>query len=48
MRVTVLVDAPVYMAEGIKEDLGMYLEAFGDARVESVVEVEEEQIGFDK
>lgn len=36
--ITIHVDAPPGQAIGIKEDLAMYLERYGDARVVSVVE----------
>ena len=34
--ITIEVDAPAGQAIGIKEDLAMYLEQFGDARVVEV------------
>ena len=37
--ITIKVDAPAGQAIGIKEDLAMYLERFGDSRVVSVEEV---------
>ena len=37
------VDRPAGQAIGIKEDLAMYLEQFGDARVVDIQEVEPEQ-----
>lgn len=36
--ITVQVNAPAGQAVGIKEDLAMYLERFGDARVVSATE----------
>ena len=36
--ITVQVNAPAGQAVGIKEDLAMYLERFGDMRVVSVTE----------
>lgn len=42
--ITAQVDAPAGQAIGVKEDLAMYLERFGDAKVLSVVEVKPEQI----
>ena len=42
--ITVQVDAPVGMAQGVKEALAMYLERFGDARVVSVTETAPEQM----
>lgn len=35
---TIEVNAPPDMAHGIKEDIAMYAERYGDARVVSVVE----------
>jgi len=46
LRVTVQVDAPVGHAIGIKEDLAMYLERFGDAMVTEVKEIVPEQMEF--
>jgi hypothetical protein len=40
--VTIEVDAPAGQAIGIKEDLAMYLEQFGDARVVEVRDVAEQ------
>ena len=37
--VTVLVDAPIGTSVGVKEDLAMYLEKYGDCRVVKVEEV---------
>ena len=37
IRIVVEVDAPAGQAIGIKEDLAMYLEQFGDARVVEIV-----------
>lgn len=42
--ITIQVDAPAGQAIGIKEDLAMYLEQFGDARVVSVTERAPEQL----
>lgn len=36
--ITIEVDAPAGQAIGIREDLAMYLERFGDSRVVSVKE----------
>ena len=44
--ITVKVNAPAGQAIGIKEDLAMYLEQFGDSQVVSVEEVEPEQISI--
>ena len=41
---TIECDAPAGQAIGIKEDLAMYLERFGDCRVVSIVEKEPEQL----
>ena len=38
LRITIEVKAPAGQAVGIKEDLAMYLERFGDCRVISVEE----------
>ena len=38
LMITVRVDAPSDQALGIKEDLAMYLDRYGDARVISVSE----------
>lgn len=46
---TIAVDAPAGQALGVKEELAMYLERWGDARVVSVVEkTPEQQSFFDK
>lgn len=42
--ITIECDAPSGQAIGIKEDLAMYLEQFGDCRIVSIVEKEPEQI----
>lgn len=47
LTVIVEVDAPLGQAIGVKEDLAMYLERFGDARVVEVREVTPEQIKID-
>lgn len=44
--ITIKVDAPVGQAIGIKEDLAMYLERFGDSRVVSVEEVTPRQMSL--
>ena len=44
LTITIEVNAPAGQAIGIKEDLAMYLEKFGDSRVVSVVEHEPEQL----
>ena len=38
LRIVVDVNAPVYAAQGIREDLTMYLERFGDTTVQSITE----------
>jgi len=38
------VDRPAGQAIGIKEDLAMYLEKFGDARVVDIQETQPEQL----
>ena len=38
MILVVQVNAPSWMAQGIKEELAMYLEKFGDARILEVRE----------
>ena len=37
IRIVIEVDAPAGQAIGIKEDIAMYLEQFGDARVVEIV-----------
>ena len=44
LRVTIEVDAPLGAAQGVKEQLAMLLEVFGDTRVISVEEHGPEQI----
>ena len=44
--ITIKVDAPAGQAIGIKEDLAMYLECFGDSRVVSVEEVTPQQLSL--
>ena len=44
--ITIKVDAPAGQAIGIKEDLAMYLERFGDSRVVSVEEVTPQQMSL--
>lgn len=41
---TIECDAPAGQAIGIKEDLAMHLEQFGDCRVVSIIEKEPEQM----
>lgn len=45
--ITVAVDAPTRQAIGIKEDLAMYLERFGDTKVIQVEEKTPQQLTFD-
>ena len=40
LTITIQVNAPAGQAIGIKEDLALYLERYGDSRVVSVVENE--------
>lgn len=42
--ITIEVDRPSGQAQGIKEDLAMYLERFGDSRVVSIEERLPEQM----
>lgn len=44
LRVTIEVDAPLGAAQGVKEQLAMLLETWGDTRVVSVEERGPEQI----
>ena len=44
--ITIKVDAPAGQAIGIKEDIAMYLERFGDSRVASVEEVTPQQLSL--
>lgn len=44
ITVVIRVDAPVGQAIGVKEQLAMYLEQFGDAKVVLVTEREPEQL----
>ena len=44
--ITIKVDAPAGQAIGIKEDLAMYLERFGDSRVVRVEEVTPQQLSL--
>lgn len=46
IRITILVNAPPGQAIGIKEDLAMHLERWGDSRVISVEEEAPEQISL--
>ena len=42
--ITITVDAPSGQAQGIKEDLAMYVEKYGDTRVIDIKEVQPEQM----
>lgn len=42
--ITIEVNAPAGQAIGIKEDLAMHLERWGDAKVVSIKETEPEQL----
>lgn len=44
--ITIRVDAPPGQAIGIKEDLAMYLERFGDASVVAVEEITPQQLSM--
>ena len=44
LTITIECDAPTGSAIGVKEDLAMYLEQFGDCRVVSIVETQPEQM----
>lgn len=51
LTITVQVNAPEWAAQEVKEDLAMYLERHGDARVVSIVEDNPQQTkigGFHK
>ncbi len=41
LKITLEVNAPEWMMQGIKEHLAMYLEEFGDVRVVDIEEAEE-------
>ncbi len=43
LRITVEVDSPEGQAIGIKEDLAMYLEQFGDTRIVKIEVINGEQ-----
>lgn len=44
LTIKIQVDAPSGQAIGIKEDLAMYLERFGDAKVVKITETSPEQM----
>lgn len=44
LTIVIQVDAPLGQAIGVKEELAMYLERFGDAKVLEVRETTPEQI----
>ena len=44
LTIRIEVDRPAGQAIGIKEDLAMYLEKFGDARVVEIKETSPEQL----
>ena len=44
LTIRIEVDRPAGQAIGIKEDLAMYLEKFGDARVVEIIETKPEQL----
>lgn len=39
LQITINVNAPAMMAQGIKENLAMYLERWGDSKVVAVKEI---------
>lgn len=50
MIIVLQVDAPLHMAQGIKESLAMYLERFGDTKVlevrpDKAAQIEQMKIG---
>lgn len=47
LTIVLQVDRPPGQAIGVKEDLAMYCEKFGDARVVSVTETHPEQMRLD-
>ena len=47
LRIVMDVDRPVGQAIGVKEQLAMYLERFGNAKVVLVTEKEPEQLGLE-
>lgn len=47
LTVTIQIDAPLGLAGGVKEDLAMYCERFGDAKVISVTEQKPRQVKMD-
>lgn len=46
LLITVAVDAPAGQSIGIKEDLAMYLERFGDSRVVDIKEITPQQMSI--
>ena len=44
LKITILVDAPAGKAQGIKEDLAMHVEKYGDTRVVDIEEIIPQQI----
>ena len=43
VRITVTVDCPPWLVQGVKEALAEYLEAYGDTKVVSIEEERPEQ-----
>ena len=43
LTITIECDAPSGMAQGVKEDLAMYLERYGDCRVTDITEWDPQQ-----
>lgn len=46
LTITIQVNAPAELAQGVKEDLAMYLERYGDARIVEVRAENLEQISM--
>lgn len=46
--ITIQVDAPAGQAIGIKEELAMYLEKYGDTRVTNIREILPEQMRMER
>ena len=44
VKITVTVDCPSWLVQGVKEALAEYLEAFGDTKVVSIEEERPEQM----
>lgn len=48
LKITALVNAPTGCSQGVKEDIAMFCERFGDTRVISIEEEYPEQMSFSK